>query len=477
MRNYWSRKQLEALGEPINPQAPTRLSRVVGGGGKGTKVEAPDYVGAAEKQAQASKEATNAQTIANRPNIITPWGTQSWTNNKTFDQAGYDAAMAQYNAQPKATAPTSRWVEGNSSSGGESDGFGNSGGYWEQVAGTPGGTMAMPDRNAFMTDNWVQSTSLNPEVQAALDSQMKIQRARSDLASTMMPSVQEAITKPIDYNSMTEFGKVPTQSLFQFMGATPKLQDTLNTSDNPAMPTYDRGFVQDVQNQALDYMRPDQVMQQTALESKLRNMGLTPGSTAYENAFRQLNDQQSRDKYLALNTAMNQAQGMYNGQLAANNQAFNQDLASGGFTNSARTGQQAMDQSAAQFNNTTMNNQFSQQMATANYQNVLRQQQIAEAQMRQLQPLNNMNALLTGQQVSMPQMPSFAQAGAYQPTQYVNAANGQYQADVANANAQNAASNNFMSGLFSLGGMALGGPMGGMLGGMMGKTFAGGGAP
>ena len=46
-------------------------------------------------------------------------------------------------------------------------------------------------------------------------------------------------------------------------------------------------------------------------------------------------------------------------------------------------------------------------MQAANYANALRQQQIGEAMGRRGQSLNEINALLSGQQVGMPQMPTF----------------------------------------------------------------------
>ncbi len=47
-------------------------------GGKGKAPAAPDYLGAAQQQAAASKELTNIQNFANRPTINTPFGSQSW---------------------------------------------------------------------------------------------------------------------------------------------------------------------------------------------------------------------------------------------------------------------------------------------------------------------------------------------------------------------------------------------------------------
>ena len=57
------------------------------GGGKGSPPPAPDYRGAAEQQAQSSKEVTNMQTYANRPEMSTPWGSQTWNTQAVTDPA------------------------------------------------------------------------------------------------------------------------------------------------------------------------------------------------------------------------------------------------------------------------------------------------------------------------------------------------------------------------------------------------------
>lgn len=44
----------------------------------GTSVEGPDPTQAADIQAKSSKEVTQAQTVANRPNLYTPWGSMTW---------------------------------------------------------------------------------------------------------------------------------------------------------------------------------------------------------------------------------------------------------------------------------------------------------------------------------------------------------------------------------------------------------------
>lgn len=57
----------------------------------------PDYIGAANAQGAANVEAARAGSKLSNPNVINPYGTQTVTYGG-FDQAGYDKALADYNA-------------------------------------------------------------------------------------------------------------------------------------------------------------------------------------------------------------------------------------------------------------------------------------------------------------------------------------------------------------------------------------------
>jgi hypothetical protein len=61
--------------------------------GKSTPA-APDYTGAANAQAAASKENLMTQNYANRPTINTPFGSQSWQTNSQIDPTTGQAVTA-----------------------------------------------------------------------------------------------------------------------------------------------------------------------------------------------------------------------------------------------------------------------------------------------------------------------------------------------------------------------------------------------
>ena len=97
--------------------------------------------------------------------------------------------------------------------------------------------------------------------------------------------------------------------------------------------------------------------------------------------------------------------------------------------------QQQMDELG--FGNQATGQQYGMDTQSANYQNTLRQQQISEAMQQRGFSLNEINALISGQQVGMPSMPGFQGAGRAAGVDYSGAAQNQYQADQNAANAQN----------------------------------------
>ena len=90
---------------------------------------------------------------------------------------------------------------------------------------------------------------------------------------------------------------------------------------------------------------------------------------------------------------------------------------------------------------------YGQAMQGSQYANQIRQQQMAEMMQQRGFGLNEINALMSGQQVGMPSMPNFQQAGVNQPSSMLPAG-------VADASAQNAASP--WSSIAGLAGSAIG---------------------
>jgi hypothetical protein len=429
-------------------------------GKKSAPPPAPDYTQAAERTAQSSQEAQTRADWANRPTINTPWGQQSW--------------QAQAGTDPSTGQPIT---------------------------------------------NWTQNLTLSPQQQAALNAQMALEQGRSELGQSFMGRVQDAYSKPFNWGGMQGYGQTPQAGgseawltggagqgvqnkvagsgqgiQSQLQGAGQGMMAGVDRSQLGAMPDTSQAARARIEDAMMARMQPQHQQAQAGLEGKLQNMGLTRGSEAWNREMQRLGDQQSRERFNALDRGLAEQQGQFGmdmqgrqqgwqemlgqGQFQnqAQQQAFNQAAQAGQFGNAAQ--QQAWQQNLAnaQFGNqaqqqgwqqalgqnqqnfaqqqAAQGQNFNQQMQAAQYQNQLRQQQIAEEQMRRGMSLNEMNALLSGQQVGMPQMPSFNTSQSAGGVNYSGAAGQQYNAAMDAFNVKQQQQQSMMSGLGSLAGMA-----------------------
>ncbi len=91
---------------------------------------------------------------------------------------------------------------------------------------------------------------------------------------------------------------------------------------------------------------------------------------------------------------------------------------------------------------------FGQAMQGSQYANQIRQQQITEAMQKRGFSLNEINALLSGQQVNAPQMPNFSQAAAAQAAPI-------YQGTVDAGNFSQAQTQQMIDGVTGMAGMGM----------------------
>lgn len=258
---------------------------------------------------------------------------------------------------------------------------------------------------------WNQQTQLNPMVQNALDSQIGLQTGRSDLAGGMMNRVGQDFSQPFNWQNLPQAAQAP--GTFQMQSNLDPT--TQSTSEAPFAQQRDQ-YTQ----QALERMQPVHNYQEQQTRTMLANQGLTPGSEAYNQELLRLSNTQGVDNWNAIAAGGQEQQRMQQMMLGQQQQAFGQQQAGGQFYNQAAG--QAFGQDLQQFN----------------AQAQARQQAIAEQAQQRGMSLNEMNALLSGQQVQNPQMPGFSTAQGAQPTQYLqaagmqgNAAMQQYQQQVA----------------------------------------------
>jgi len=130
----------------------------------------PDPEILAKAQGAENRKTFNYQLDASRANSRNPFGSHEWTKTPSFDQAGFDAAMAAY--KPSAWVDGSPGIlSGGGGGGGGAEGNGpNDGGM---SGGTPGymrpevGTM--PTRDDFTKNTWSDEYKLNEGSQRIFD--------------------------------------------------------------------------------------------------------------------------------------------------------------------------------------------------------------------------------------------------------------------------------------------------------------------
>ena len=138
---------------------------------------------------------------------------------------------------------------------------------------------------------------------------------------------------------------------------------------------------QRAQDNVTAFQNPLHEADRSRLETQLANMGHQRGSEAWNNEMRSLEDRIGRERL----------QGFSAGQAESALQ-FGQGLQS------------------ATFGNTANQNALSMGINAGNYNSQQRQQELAEMFAMRSQPLNEMNAFVSGQQVGMPQFPGFTGA-------------------------------------------------------------------
>lgn len=292
-----------------------------------------------------------------------------------------------------------------------------------------------PTTNQYI-NKWTQNVNLTPEQQASLDSQQRIQQGRSGLAESMLTRANEEYGPMMDWSQMPQGGGSVQagnlQTSLDFSGA-PEVSSGADTRNRAEDAIYQR---------ASSRLDPRFQQQEGDIRAKLYNQGLREGDAAWQREM----DNFGRTKEDAYQTAMNEAI-MGGGQEAS--REFGMDSA----RRSMMTGEMTQQ---ANFGNNALGQQLGQDIQAGGYNTQQRQQAITEEMQRRGFSLNEINAILTGQQVGMPGMPSFTNAAAPQGVQSLQAAQMTGQSNLDAFNAEQAAMQGMMSGAGSIAGGFMG---------------------
>jgi hypothetical protein len=269
--------------------------------------QAPDYSAAAKDTAAGNLEMAKYTTRANRINQYTPYGSLTYTQKQpSFDQTGYDKAMAAYQRAPSTVA----------------DGSGYDTLSWETgepvrrfVPGQQ--ATSAPRREDFMGADdgggWEQRMELTPQAQATLDKNMALSDKYADVAG---------------------IGFDRARQIFE----NPQIDESL-------LPQRAIDIGKTAQEALLSRLNPTLASDEEALRTRLSNQGIGLGSTAYN---REMALQGQRGTDLRLQAALQGINLDQANRASALNEAYTAQSRPLDLVNALRTGAQVQN---PQFNN------------------------------------------------------------------------------------------------------------------------------
>jgi hypothetical protein len=418
----------------------------------------PDYAGAAKQQGADNLAAAKQQNIMSNPNMVTPFGNQTVTySNPTFDQSGYDTALAKYNAGGGVNR-NDYYTQASEDQGGGTV-FNQS--QYDSALKARG---AAPTRESYTTGGGQPTVTqtLTPQAQQTLDSQMRVQTALANLGQTGISNATAALSQPFTPTTSEiqhDFGGYQGVPLADAYGLAQSktaadtyglAQGQIDTSNLTQMPT-NAGM--NAQQAILSRLDPTIQAGDTSFKQALANQGLAPGTAAYDAAF--------RNREMSKNDLYNQAalQGI-NLDMSARQQGLNEQLSKAGLYNSAVGQNFGQGITADQLANaavgqnfgqgiTSQGQQYNQALQKAQFQNTAQQQQLAQDMALRSQPINEVIGLMGGSQLQLPQFQGYSGA-AVAPAPTFAGTQAQGQAAMQNYGIQQAGNNAATQGLFGL---------------------------
>lgn len=340
--------------------------------GKKSTPPPPDYAAAARETAAGNEKNLASQTLANRANTFTPWGSLVWDREVTKNPiTGEDEVQ------------------------------------------------------------WTQYEDVAPELQQALQNEFGISNARTAIAGGLLGRVADSYGGEFDMSQMPEIQSIDPSKFDEWSRLT-------------ADPGF--GAVQEVQDAMMSRMAPDLQQARDREVQRLKAQGYTEGSIGFDKAMERLDRGETDARQQALLGAAQEYGNIFNRSAQATNMA-----------NALRQAQAAEAANIMSASGTERTRAMQEQSFLRNL------------------PLNELNALLGGGQVQNPQFENYNQAGYVAGPDMMGAAQSQYNAALAAANAKNAGTAGLTSGIFGLAGSMMGGPAGGFMGGLLGKALTGGG--
>mgnify|MGYP000075269989 FL=1 len=312
-----------------------------------------------------------------------------------------------------------------------------------------------------------QEITVDQSVQDAINAQNQQDLALANTGTKMLGSVDRQMGTPLDTSGFMQVGGAPAPQAYQQSLDTSNLPELQGLSADGLPQLYGADDLMGARNQVSDalyrqqssYLDPQYQNQDQALRTELANKGVAEGSEAWN----RMRDEFSRNKSFDYSRARDSAitgSGQELSRLAQIAQANRGQLFGerGAIASNAASNRGQLfgeRQAAGDFYNQAAGAGNATSLQNAGFNNNAAAQQLAQAMAIRSQPLNELNALRSASQVSVPQFANAqnAQSGNTDVAGNIwNAYNANSQAAQLRAGAQNG----LMNGLFGLGSAALG---------------------
>jgi hypothetical protein len=277
----------------------------------GATPQSPDYSKLIPQQEASNLRQYQTQLEGSRANQVGPTGSQTWGKASTFDDAGYQKALAEW----QTGNSQGTWVPGSPATPGTGQGDGGyiegtpaSSGYW--TGGSSSGTPS-PEKSHFNHDQWTLTNTLSPEQQALYDAQTGAQVGAARGA-------QAAVGSPFSLDGLPEVQSSPLVNP-STGGAAGRIGGYEGKIGGHDPMSYYAKAADALYGQNTRYLDPQYQQQQSALESRLAEQGFVPGTPAYQQAM----DQFSQGRERAYADARDRATS---GGVVAGNSAFGNSL-------------------------------------------------------------------------------------------------------------------------------------------------------
>jgi len=385
--------------------------------------------------------------------------------------------------------------------------------------------VSQPNRSDFTSEQWRQNVTLDPAEQRQLEQERRVNAGLGNTAEGLLGQARNSLSTPLNTNGLPAWMNYDTSKLQDVdpnavrngVGTDTRNVQAGNLQNITADGLRSWGSVPQggnfnmsasgnskaIQDATYNLLSPQRQRERDSEVQRLKNQGLTEDSPAFQRAMQRVDEGDTQAQLQALLAGTTEYGNTFERARGQNAQNFGQRVTTSNMSDAQRQAQldergavagfnnnnqnTRFDQSLqnAQLNNQSNNNRFGQNLQQQNLAAMLRGQQFGEqgaqaalnntqrgAMLNERQairqsPLNDLRSLMGGQ-VSNPTFTNFMGAGQGQGTDFMGAGQNGYQAQMNNYNAQQAQQSNMMSGLFGLGGAALGGPLGNKAGSFIG---------